>query len=148
MPYPIDKKLVIAVSTSALFDMEESDSIYRAKGVEAYRKYQEKKIDEPLDKGVAFPFIKRILNLNNALPNERPIEVVIFSKNSPESGLRAFRSISHYQLDISRACFLREKATSNIYLHLMHRYSFRPILKIPEEPFSQDLLPEQFSTPK
>lgn len=42
MPYPIEQKLVIAVSTSALFNMEESDSIYRAKGIDAYRKYQEK----------------------------------------------------------------------------------------------------------
>ena len=41
MPYPIEKKLVIAVSTSALFDMEESDSIFRSRGIEAYRKYQE-----------------------------------------------------------------------------------------------------------
>ena len=54
MPYPIEKKLVIAVSTSALFDMEESDSIYQAKGVDAYRKYQEKNLDVPLNKGVAY----------------------------------------------------------------------------------------------
>ena len=100
MPYPIEKKLVIAVSTSALFDMEESDSIYRVKGIDAYRKYQERMINEPLGKGVAFPFIKRILNLNNSFPEDKPIEVVIFSKNSPESGLRAFRSIAHYNLVI------------------------------------------------
>lgn len=110
MPYPIEKKLVIAVSTSALFDMEESDSIYRVKGIDAYRKYQERMINEPLGKGVAFPFIKRILNLNNSFPEDRPIEVVIFSKNSPESGLRAFRSIAHYNLDISRACFSSGKS--------------------------------------
>lgn len=55
MPYPIEKRLVIAVSTSALFDMEES-------GVDAYRKYQEKNLDVPLNKGVAYPFIKRIAN--------------------------------------------------------------------------------------
>lgn len=110
MPYPIEKKLVIAVSTSALFNMEESDSIFRAKGIDAYRKYQEKKIDEPLEKGVAFPFIKRILSLNESFPNEKPIEVVVFSKNSPETGLRAFHSIQHYRLDISRACFSSGKS--------------------------------------
>ena len=110
MPYPIEKKLVIAVSTSALFDMEESDSIFRAKGVDAYRKYQERMIDKPREKGVAFPFIKRILNLNNSFPDDKPIEVVVFSKNSPESGLRAFRSIAHYNLDISRACFSSGKS--------------------------------------
>lgn len=110
MPYPIEKKLVIAVSTSALFDMEESDSIFRSRGIEAYRKYQEEKIDEPLQKGVAFPFIKRLLSLNNSFPNEEPVEVVVFSKNSPETGLRAFRSIAHYKLNISRACFSSGKS--------------------------------------
>lgn len=105
MSYPIDKKFVIAVSSSALFNMIESDSIFRAQGERVYREYQEKKIDEPLEKGVAFPFIKRILSLNDSFPNEKPIEVVLFSKNSPETGLRAFRSIKHYGLDISRACF-------------------------------------------
>lgn len=110
MSYPIENKLVIAVSTSALFNMEESDSIFRKKGVEAYRKYQEENLNNPLDKGVAFPFIKRLLSLNQSFPNEKPIEVVVFSKNSPESGLRAFRSIKHYQLDISRACFSSGKS--------------------------------------
>ena len=110
MPYQIDKKLVIAVSTSALFDMEESDSIFKAKGIEAYRKYQEQNIDTPLKKGVAYPFIKRLLSLNDSFPEEKPIEVVIFSRNSPESGLRAFRSIRHYNLDITRACFSSGKS--------------------------------------
>ncbi len=105
MAYPIEKKFVIAVSSSALFDMNISDSIFKAQGESAYRAYQENMIDEPLDKGVAFPFIKRLLSLNTSFPNEKPIEVVLFSKNSPETGLRAFRSISHYGLDISRACF-------------------------------------------
>lgn len=110
MPYQIDKKLVIAVSTSALFDMEESDSIFKAKGIEAYRIYQEKNINTPLKKGVAYPFIKRLLSLNDSFPDEKPIEVVIFSRNSPESGLRAFRSIRHYNLDITRACFSSGKS--------------------------------------
>ncbi len=105
MPYPIEKKLVIAVSSSALFDMEESDAIFRQYGEKTYREYQRKNIDVPLGTGVAFPFIKRLLNLNNAFPKECPVEVILFSKNSPETGLRAFRSIQHYELNISRACF-------------------------------------------
>ena len=43
MAYPIDKKLVIAVASSALFDLSESDKIYREQGLEAYRKYQRRK---------------------------------------------------------------------------------------------------------
>lgn len=105
MPYPIDDKLVIAVSSSALFDMQASDAIFRQEGEEAYREYQTKHIDTPLCPGVAFPFIKRLLSLNDAFPKERPVEVILFSKNNPETGLRAFRSIQHYGLAISRACF-------------------------------------------
>ena len=67
MAYPIEKKFVIAVSSSALFNLMESDSIFKAQGETAYRKYQEENIDIPFDKGVAFPFIKRILSLNDSL---------------------------------------------------------------------------------
>ena len=105
MPYPIEKKLVIAVSSSALFDMQESDAIFRQYGEKAYREYQRANIDIPLRTGVAFPFVKRLLNLNASFQEEQPIEVILFSKNSPETGLRAFRSIQYYKLNISRACF-------------------------------------------
>ncbi|KGN71831.1 5'-nucleotidase [Porphyromonas sp. COT-108 OH1349] len=105
MPYPIEKKLVIAVSSSALFDMQASDAIFRQDGEKAYREYQQKNLDVPLETGVAYPFIKRLLSLNASFPEEQPIEVILFSKNSPETGLRAFRSIQHYELNISRACF-------------------------------------------
>lgn len=105
MPYNIDKKLVIAVASSALFDLEDSDRVFRTEGVQAYKAYQEKNVDRPFDKGVAFPFISRLLRLNNTFPDEQPIEVVLMSRNSPETGVRAFRSIQHYGLQISRAAF-------------------------------------------
>lgn len=110
MPYPIDKKFVIAVASSALFDLTESDSVFRQQGESKYREYQEKNIDNPFEKGVAFPFIKRLLSLNESFPDEQPIEVVLMSKNSPETGTRAFRSIQFYKLDISRACFTSGKS--------------------------------------
>lgn len=105
MPYPIENKLVIAIASSALFDLDECDKVYREQGVEQYRAYQELHIDDVLPKGVAFPFVKRLLRLNEAFPDEQPVEVVLFSKNSPETGLRIFRSIDHYGLQISRAYF-------------------------------------------
>ncbi len=105
MPYPIDDKFVIAVTTSALFDMKESDEIFNTKGVKAYRTYQEKHINDTLGKGVAFPFIRRFLSLNDIFVNEKPVEVVVFSKNSPDAGLRALRSIKHYGLSITRSLF-------------------------------------------
>lgn len=105
MPYPIENKLVIAVASSALFDLEESDRVFREKGEAAYRAYQEANLSVPFEKGVAFPFVKRLLSLNDAFPDEQPVEVVLLSKNSPETGERAFRSIQHYGLDMCRACF-------------------------------------------
>lgn len=105
MPYNIEEKFVICVTSSALFDMKESDQIFRKDGVNEYKKYQEKNIDKVLDKGVAFPFIKRMLKLNEIFKSEKPVEVVLFSKNSPDAGNRAMRSIKHYELDITRFVF-------------------------------------------
>lgn len=106
MAYPIDKKLVIAVASSALFDLSESQNIYQTSGVDEYRIHQEKNIDAAFPKGVAFPFIRRFLNINKAFPKQSPVEVVLLSRNSPETGLRVFRSIRHYGLDITRAAFM------------------------------------------
>jgi 5'-nucleotidase len=106
MTYPIDQKLVIGVASSALFDLTESHQIYLNKGIEEYRSHQEINIDTPFSKGVAFPFIRRFLGINRAFPAELPVEVVLLSRNSPETGLRIFRSIRHYGLDITRAAFM------------------------------------------
>ena len=110
MSYPIDQKLVVAVASSALFDLSDSHKIFMEQGVEEYRKYQEVHIDSTLAKGVAFPFIKKLLNLNHIFKEEQPIEVVLLSRNSPETGLRVFRSIQHYGLNISRAGFFSGRA--------------------------------------
>lgn len=109
MAFPIDNKFVIAVASSALFDLSESDSIFKQYGESRYREYQAKNLDKPFEKGVAYPFIKRLLSLNDSFPDIQPVEVVLMSKNSPETGERAFRSIEHYGLSISRACFTSGK---------------------------------------
>lgn len=103
MPYSVEGKIVIAVSSSALFDMSESDKIFREQGLEAYKEHQRKNIDIPFERGVAFPFVSRLLKINDSFPKSRPVEVILMSKNSPESGLRAFNSFKSYNLDISRA---------------------------------------------
>lgn len=106
MAYPIEQKLVISVASSALFDLSESDQIYQTRGVEEYRKHQEQYLDVPFAKGVAFPFIRRFLNINHIFPEQSPVEVVLLSKNSSETGLRIFRSTRYYGLDITRAAFM------------------------------------------
>lgn len=110
MVYPIEKKFVIAIASSALFDLAESDKVYREKGVEKYRKFQEENLNKTLEKGVAFPFIRRFLNLNSSFPDQEPVEVVLLSRNSPETGMRVFRSIKDYGLNISRAAFFSGKS--------------------------------------
>ncbi|ARU58034.1 5'-nucleotidase [Oleiphilus messinensis] len=106
MPYPIEEKFVIAVASSALFDLSESDKVFREQGPLAYRDYQAAQLDTPLEKGVAFPFVRRFLNMNQHFPDELPVEVVLLSRNSAITGKRVFRSIHHHGLEITRAAFL------------------------------------------
>jgi 5'-nucleotidase len=110
MSYPIHNKLVIGIASSALFDLSASHRVYEESGEEEYRKYQEANIDTILGKGVAFPFIRRFLNINKHFPGQMPVEVVLLSRNSPETGLRVMKSIAHYGLDISRAAFVTGKS--------------------------------------
>lgn len=110
MPYPIEDKLVIAVASSALFDLSDSDCVFRNQGEKAYRQYQEAHLDEPLHKGVAFPFVKRFLSVNQKFPEQCPVEVVLLSRNSVITGKRVFHSIHHHGLDITRAAFLEGKS--------------------------------------
>jgi len=105
--YPIDKKLVIAVASSALFDLSESEKVFREQGLDAYRKFQRKKENATLAQGVAFPLVLRLLRLNDGMAeNDAPVEVVLLSKNDPDSGLRVFNSIEKHNLAISRAVFV------------------------------------------
>ena len=110
MPYPIEDKLVIAVASSALFDLSESDQVFQNQGEKEYRKYQEAHLNVPLGKGVAFPFVRRFLAINQKFPEESPVEVVLLSRNSAITGKRVFRSIHHHGLDITRAAFLEGKS--------------------------------------
>lgn len=107
MSYPIEHKIVIAISSSALFDLAESDGIFEARGDSGYREWMSERADEALPRGKAFLFVKRFLELNKAFPRgEGPVEVVLLSRNDPEAGVRVFNTIRHYGLDIVRAAFL------------------------------------------
>jgi 5'-nucleotidase len=107
MSYDLGNRLVIGLASSALFDLSESDNIYRTDGTEAYRQFQRENQNVPLKTGVAFPFIKRLLSLNELDLKNPPIEVVLMSRNSPDTGLRVMKSIEYYGLGMSRAVFLQ-----------------------------------------
>ena len=109
MAFSLDQKLVVAVSSSAVFDMRAADEVYQNAGEDAYRAFQRENLEKPFAKGVAYPFIRRLLNLNKLYPDQQ-IEVVVLSRNDPETGQRFFRSCQHYGLDITRGSFLAGKS--------------------------------------
>lgn len=102
MPEDISNKLVVAISSRALFDLSESNEVFDQQGIEAYANYQIQHENEILKPGVAFPLVKKFLNLNQ---QESLVEVILLSRNSADTGLRIFNSIQHYELNISRAAF-------------------------------------------
>ncbi len=110
MPYELDDRLVIGVASSAVFDLSDSDAIFKAHGEEEYRKFQEKNLENPLPKGIAFPFIKRLLSVNDLSPSDPLVEVVLLSRNDPDTGLRVMKTIEHYGLGITRAIFMQGRS--------------------------------------
>tara|TARA_S200000501_G_scaffold378924_1_gene445047 strand:- start:2854 stop:3774 length:921 start_codon:yes stop_codon:yes gene_type:complete len=99
------ENLVIAISSSAMFNMDESHRVYSERGLAAYSKYQIDHEEEPLAPGEAFPLVKKLLALNDRLNVSGRVEVILLSRNSADTGLRIFNSIEHYGLDITRAAF-------------------------------------------
>ncbi len=98
-------KLVIAISSRALFDLKESHEVYEKEGLEAYQKYQITQEDKPLKPGDAFPLVKKLLKINDQVNGEPRVEIILLSRNSADTGLRIFNSIQHYQLKVTRAAF-------------------------------------------
>ena len=98
-------KLVVAISSRALFDLDESHNIFVEQGIAAYCQYQIEHEDVPLEPGVAFPLVKKLLALNSIFQGKAVVEVILLSRNSADTGLRVFNSIAHHQLNITRAAF-------------------------------------------
>ena len=98
-------KLVIAISSTALFDMRESHDIYETQGVAVYANYQREHEEDILEPGEAFPLVTKLLRINEKLGGEPRVEVILLSRNSADTGLRVFNSIAHHGLNITRAAF-------------------------------------------
>lgn len=102
-------RLIVAVSSRALFDLEESNRIFEAEGEAGYARYQIEHEDIQLEPGVAFSMVKKLLALNTP-EHPQQVEVVLASRNSADTGLRVFRSIEAHGLPIQRAAFTRGRA--------------------------------------
>ena len=110
MAVQIDDRLIVAISSRALFDLSESHAVYEAGGVEAYQRHQIDHEDDLLQPGVAFELARKLLRLNEA--SRQHVEIVLLSRNSADTGLRIFNAISHYKLGITRAVFTSGRDTS------------------------------------
>lgn len=105
MTSQFENKLVVAISSSALFDLTESHEVYQSQGLKAYAEFQIAHEDEPLERGDAFPLVEKLLRINQLLEPEPRVEIILLSRNSADTGLRIFNSIQHFDLDITRAAF-------------------------------------------
>ena len=94
MSQDLANKLVIAISSRALFDLSDSHEVFTNEGLESYSRYQIDNEDKTLKPGEAFPMVKKLLHLNDMLKGEARVEVILLSRNSADTGLRIFNSIT------------------------------------------------------
>lgn len=119
MAYDLEHRLVIGVSSRALFDLSVENELFEKQGVEAYCQYQVEHEKDFLAPGNGFRLIEALLNINKIPGHEGSVEVIIMSHNSPDTSLRVFNSIAHYGLQISRAV-LASGASLAPYLTAFH----------------------------
>jgi len=105
MPYSVEGKLVVAISSRAVLDFEDENRVFERDGEGAYIALQLARLDVPAREGVAFALVKKLLAFNT--PQAQRVEVVILSKNDPVSGLRVFRSAERAGLRLERGVFTR-----------------------------------------
>ena len=114
MPTDLSKTLVVGIASTALFDLSEADSLFQElhqkdpdQAIEVYRAYMLKREDQPLEPGTGMPLIKALLRLNkHQLKDEPPlVEIVVMSRNSPETGMRVLNTIRKLDLAITRSAF-------------------------------------------
>ncbi len=105
MAVSLEGKLVVAISSRALFNFEEENRVFEQANDRAYMQLQLERLEVPAPPGVAFSLVKKLLAFNDE--KQPRIEVVILSRNDPVSGMRVFRSAQHYGLPILRGSFTR-----------------------------------------
>ncbi len=120
MTEDLAQRLIIGISSRALFDLDESNLLFEERGVEEYAKYQIQHENDILAPGVGFNLVKKLLQLNQFGPF---VEIVLLSRNSPDTGLRIFNSIAHYELNITRAAFTSGQSPAE-YIHAFGTHLF------------------------
>ncbi|TXI47289.1 MAG: 5'-nucleotidase [Lysobacter sp.] len=114
MALDLSDTLVVGISATALFDLKEADAVFKKKyqddpdtAISEYRQYMLEREELGLADGTGMPLVKALLGLNkHKKTGEGPlVEVVVMSRNSPETGVRVFNNIRTRNLPISRHAF-------------------------------------------
>ena len=121
MAISFDGKLVVAISSRALFDFEEENQVFESGNDRQYMDLQLRRIETPAKEGVAFRLVRKLLSFNTV--DAHRVEVVILSRNDPVSGLRVFRSVKGAGLPIERGVFTRGRPPYR-YLRALNAHLF------------------------
>jgi len=121
------QKLVVAISSRALFNLDASHAVFESQGKEAFCRYQIEHEDEVLEAGYGFTLVKKLLAINANCPDDPFVEVILVSQNSADTGLRIFNSIAHYDLDITRAAFTSGSSPYNYISAFGAHLFYRPM---------------------
>jgi len=115
MGLDLSDTLVIGITATALFDLSEADTIFRKKleedrdtAIKEYRNFMLERENQPLDDGTGMPLVKALLDLNKYKQEKDKsplVEVVVMSRNSPETGIQVFNNIRSRELPITRHAF-------------------------------------------
>ena len=104
MALDLSERLVVGVSSRALFNLESENEIFETEGISGYRAYQLEHENDLLEPGTAFHLVESLLQLNKQA-NTDIVEIVVMSRNSPETGVRIMNSLKSHKLDITRMAF-------------------------------------------
>lgn len=112
MAASLDGKLVVAISSRAVFDFEEENKVFETGNDHAYMALQRERVNVPARPGVAFALVRKLLEFDppDLDADQRRIEVVVLSRNDPFSGLRVFRSAQQAGLRLQRGVFTRGRS--------------------------------------
>jgi 5'-nucleotidase len=103
MAASLEDKLVVAISSRALFNLEEENRIFESGDDAGYMRLQLERLDVPARPGIAYSLVRKLLRFNE--DGQQRVEVVILSRNDPVSGMRVFRSGVANGISLQRGVF-------------------------------------------
>jgi 5'-nucleotidase len=97
MPVDLSKYLVIAISSRALFDLEEEERIYQRLGLEKYREFQLEKENELL----------KLVALQRQFPiSDAPLRMAIVTARNSPAHERVIKTLRSWGVGVDAAFFL------------------------------------------